>query len=345
VKPLAGGVVVAAAIATALLPTPSRFVERWYSTGVYPRIQRALTSASNVLPVSMFDLLCVAAILLTVIGMLRAVRRRGWLAGILHVAVRLVVVVAAAYLVFVAAWGLNYRRVPLQEKLQFETSRVSDASADDLAARVVSELNRLYMPAHAAPAPASVDRLVAAFHDAQQALGPGTPIVPGRPKDTLLGGYFHSAAIAGMTDPFFLETLVAPDLLDVERPFVLAHEWAHLAGYADESEANFLAWLTCTRGDAQAQYSAWLSVFGHVYAAAGEKRAILQGLHAGPRIDLRTISDRYANTPRLVRFAARETYDRYLKANGVERGVDSYDGVVQLILGASFDAEGNPRLR
>ena len=63
----------------------------------------------------------------------------------------------------------------------------------------------------------------------------------GRPKPTLLGGYFHKASIAGMTDPFFLETLLAPDLLDVERPFVIAHEWAHLAGYADESEANFVA--------------------------------------------------------------------------------------------------------
>ena len=74
--------------------------------------------------------------------------------------------------------------------------------------------------------------------------------MPGRPEATLLGGYFHQAAIAGMTDPFFLETLIAPDLLDVERPFVIAHEWAHLAGYADESEANFVAWLTCRRGDA-----------------------------------------------------------------------------------------------
>jgi hypothetical protein len=29
----------------------------------------------------------------------------------------------------------------------------------------------------------------------------------------------------------------------------------------------------------------------------------------------------------------------------VEHGVESYDEVVQLILGASFDRDGNPRLR
>ena len=75
------------------------------------------------------------------------------------------------------------------------------------------------------------------------------------------------------------------------------------------------------------QYSAWLTLFGHVYAAAGNKREVIGVLRIGPRIDLRSISDRYARTPRFVRFAARETYDRYLRANRVEHGVESYDEV------------------
>jgi hypothetical protein len=238
---------------------------------------------------------------------------------------------------------LNYRRIPVTEKIVFDAKHVSAPATNALALRTVAELNRLYLAAHGAPD--SLDRLAAAFDAAHRALGASSSIVPGRPKNTLLGGYFHNAAIAGMTDPFFLETLVAPDLLDVEMPFVIAHEWAHLAGYADESEANFLAWLTCTRGDARTQYSGWLTLYGHVYAAADNRRALQQSLTAGPRIDLRAIAERYARTPRLVRFAARESYDRYLKANRVERGVESYDAVVELILGARFDALGNPRLR
>ena len=51
-----------------------------------------------------------------------------------------------------------------------------------------------------------------------------------------------------MVDPFALEVMANPDLLPVERPFVAAHEWAHLAGYADESEANFVGWLTVCAG-------------------------------------------------------------------------------------------------
>ena len=68
------------------------------------------------------------------------------------------------------------------------------------------------------------------------------------PKRSLLTYYFRRAAIDGMTDPYFLEVIVNPDVLDFERPFVVAHEWAHLAGYSNEAEANFLAWLTCIKG-------------------------------------------------------------------------------------------------
>ena len=118
--------------------------------------------------------------------------------------------------------------------------------------RAASELNRLHDAAHGLPL--DEHSLVGPFHDAQRALGSRGVIVAGTPKPTLLRLYFRNAAIAGMTDPFLLEVMLAPDLLDVERPFVLSHEWGHLAGYADESEANFIAWLACARGNELSQY-------------------------------------------------------------------------------------------
>jgi hypothetical protein len=47
----------------------------------------------------------------------------------------------------------------------------------------------------------------------------------------------------------------------------------------------------------------------------------------------------------VLRTAARESYDKYLKANRVEKGVESYDAVIQLILGAALDETGYPRRR
>ena len=321
------------AACAALLPLPADAIERWYSRGLFPPVQRTLTSVSNLVPFALFDVLWIAAVAAAAILVYRR-RRDGWRRGTVHVLLVLACAGVAVYLAFLAVWGLNYRRVPLVEKLVFDEDRITVRAHAVLGNRAVTTLNADYAAAHAGAA--DLRTLSAAFQDVHRVLG-GTPIVAGRPKQTLLGWYFHKASIAGMTDPFFLETLLAPDLLEVERPFVVAHEWAHLAGYADESEANFVAYLACQRAGAAARYSAALMVLGY---APGSRP-----LDPGPKIDLYAIRHRYQQTSGALRFAAREGYDRYLKANRVERGIESYDAVVQLILGAELDAAGNPRLR
>ena len=336
------GAVCLLAIASALAPLPRAWVERWYSIGLYPHIERLVTSTSNLVPFALFDLLWVLAIAALGVAISRA-STFGWMRGTVRITVTLLRGAAAAYLLFLALWGLNYRRIPMFDKVRFDPKRVTSAANAALGDWAVTELNADYAAAHAAPI--SVDRLRDAFEVTLRALG-GTFIVPGRPKPTLLGWYFHEAAIAGMTDPFLLETMLAPDLLEVEKPFVITHEWAHLAGYADESEANFIAYIACRRGDAAARYSAALMMIGYAKSPRLAKPPWAPGaLALGPRIDLFAIHRRYAQTSVTLRFAAKETYDKYLKANRVQRGIESYDDVIQLILGSEFDASGNPRLR
>ena len=335
----AWGAVCALALAGALVPIPDWLVERWYSVGLYPVLQRVLTSASNLVPFALFDVMWVATAAVFAAVCYRCIHTAGWRAGALRLGGLTVRAVAVLYLLFLSTWGLNYRRVPLIDKLAYDPERITAAAAVQLGDDNAATLNSLYASAHASTE--SVTSLAAAFQDAVKSLGARRPIVPGRPKPTLLGGYFHQVSVAGMTDPFLLETLIAPDLLDVERPFVIAHEWAHLAGYADESEANFVAWLTCRRGDARARYSAALALIGY----AAPRTALRDALDVGPRIDLYAIRYRYSRTNETLRFAARQGYDKYLKANRVERGVESYDAVVQLILGTGLDQNGNPRFR
>jgi hypothetical protein len=332
------GLIFGLALLAALAPLPPGAIERWYSAGFFPFLQRPLTSMSNLVPVSLFDVLWIGAIAAAVVIARRRFVAHGGIRGAARLGADLAKAAAVVYLLFLLAWGLNYRRVPMFEKVVFEPSRITPTANLELGEWAVRELNAQYAGAHAGPI--SIERLRAAFDSALVALG-ARPIVHGRPKDTLLGWYFHKASIAGMTDPFLLETMLAPDLLDVERPFVIAHEWAHLAGYADESEANFVAWIACRRGDAAAQYSAALMTLGYAQAGRSQRAA----LDIGPKTDLFTIQIRYRQTSGTLRLAAREGYDKYLKANRVELGVESYDAVVQLILGTQFDGEGNPRLR
>ena len=233
-----------------MLPLPPSAVERGYSNGLYPALQSRLTAWSNETAIALFDSRSPSpsSVLLTLWGRwLRAsVRGRSvWpvARGLAHT----IVAAAAFYLWFLVAWGLNYAREPLEAKIGYEAGRISRDALVRLAERATRAVNetlhersrRRFRRARDDMPPA----LVRALHDVERQLGKPSPTTPGRPKRTLLAPFFRASGVDGMHAPFLLETLLNPDLTPPERPAVLAHEWAHLAGYAPEDDASFVGLL------------------------------------------------------------------------------------------------------
>lgn len=326
------------------VPLPRAAVERWYSAGLYPFVQPGVTFASNVVPFSLFDALCLGlAALFLARGAIDLWRVGGW-SSIGKIGIRAATWAARIYLLFLMLWGLNYHRERLNERLPFDPSAVSQAGVARLAASSVDRLNALYFPAHSEGwlTTSAIDpALAGAFDRVTRDLGAPRRVVAGRPKHSMLDWYFQRAGVAGMTDPIFLETLVAGDLLPFERPFVIAHEWSHLAGLADEGEANAAGWFTCLRGTQGHQYSGWLFMYSEALNALPphERAPLAARLKPGPRDDLRAIRERLARhvSPRVSRVGWR-VYDSYLKANRVEAGTASYDEVLRLALGLRVTA-------
>jgi hypothetical protein len=223
-----------------------------------------------------------------------------------------------------------------------ERDRADAPAVAALGLEAVRRLDALHGVAHARGwrQPWRDDELRAAFGQVQQRLTDAPAAVPGRVKRSIYGPYFRWTSVDGMVNPFALEVLANPDLLPFEQPFVAAHEWAHLAGFADESEASFVGWLTCLRAGADAQYSGWLYLYWQVSGeVTAEERAMLwSALDAGPRRDVEAIVERLrrGQLP-LLRNASWRVYDQYLRANRVDEGIRSYGEVVTLILRARFD--------
>ena len=347
--------IIGTAVALALMPLPRDVVERVYARGVYPVLQPRLTALTNRTSIAWLDVMAVLAGAAIVSMWIFRIRRRGagtfrmlgTLGGLL---IDTASVAAVIYLWFLAAWGLNYQREPLSAHLDYRDDRITPEGLRALATRNVDSLNALHAEAHAAGWPdlrAVPGRLGPAFLRAQQDLAISWRVEAGTPKRSMLNLYFTNVSVDGMTDPFFLETLANQSLLPFERESTVAHEWSHLAGHADESEANFLGWLICMRGPSAAQYSGWLSLYGPVMRSLprAERDEIALRLHGGPREDLRAIAERIQrDTSPLASRAGYAMYDRYLKANRVEAGVRSYGQVVRLLLGTRFDEDGTPVL-
>lgn len=304
-------------------------------------MQGVITPLTNRVPIALLDISVALGVIAGIVVLRRRIRTLGRRRGLVQAALSLLSGAAVAYLLFLFLWGLNYRRLPLEEKLDYSRARVTRSAAITLANAAAAAANDGFRAAHEREWDAG--SLAQSFARVQRSLGARREAVPGVPKRSLLSLYFRRAAIDGMTDPFFLEIIVNPDVLPIERPFVIAHEWAHLAGYADESEANFIAWLTCLRGDPLAQYSGWLAAYEHaVGALPREARGGLTPLEPGPRSDLQAMANRFERSSPIVRQAARDVYDGYLRANRIQEGIASYDAVLRLMLGTRFGPDWIP---
>jgi len=341
------------ALVVAFSPVPPWAVDQFYAREMYPWLQTWLTTATNLLPIAVLDVLLIA---LLALGGIRAGRlwmtARNWgaIAAVWELVRRVIRMAALVTLMFLWTWGCHYRRLPLEAALAGNQAaeptaqmlRHAVADANGLAARL--------RPSVTTASP-SYDQLASALREPMNmalATLKRPPLgAPGRPKfSLLLTPYFTAAGINGMINPFALEAIVHPDLLPFERAFVIAHEWGHLAGQADEAEASAVGWLACMNGTTATAYSASLYLIMEGIAALppDDRRAAMAGIDPDVRADLEAIAERMAKHRPIVRRTAERAYDEFLKANQVDDGTASYGRALQLILASPiYDAMGSFR--
>jgi len=369
-------VLIAAALLLYFFPPSPAWVERYFSNGYYPGLQRSLASVSNRIPFAVCDVL----IVLLAIGLpgwwairIRSAGTGRRAAAVGSLAFGTASLAAAVFLLFQALWGLNYLREPLTNKLDYDRARVTEAAAIQLADLAVTELNALTTAAHRSAWPDRQEwskRLRSPFEQAVADLGDSGRTGLSTPKKSVFNFYLSAAGIDGFTNPFGMEVVLDSRLLPQEQPFAIAHEWAHLAGFADESEANFIALITCLRcEDLSVRYAGWLSVYPSLAHAAAFNAPASNAAasNAASSNSAADNKDERPNRPQLAKEVSSDLaaiqkrrsegvkpwvsgaewriYDRFLKANGVQAGIESYDLFIELALGTRFAPTWIPQLR
>jgi hypothetical protein len=329
------------ALVVAVRPPGTFTVDRYYSRGLYPIIQANVTALSNRVPFALFDVAVVVLSLIAIgiwIRSIRLARKKQMIRSLWRGFVATLTLLAFVYVWFLAAWGLNYARPPLESQIPFDQARVTPEAVRALAEHAIAQANLLHDPAHAAGFPAidaSPQPLIDALHAVEKDLGRPRPTVIARPKWTIFTPFYRASGVSGQLGPFFLETLLNPDLTGPERLAVLGHEWAHLSGFAPESDASFVGLLAAMRAGPAGAYSAWLDLVSEASSQLQPvtQRLVLQQLGPGPRQDENEIRERLRKLVRPVEQAAWASYDQMLRSQGVEEGVQSYSRVIELLLG------------
>ncbi len=137
-----------AALVLAAVPLPSRLVEVWYSRGIYPVLQAPMTSVSNTVPIALLDISVLILVAALGFGFWRRVRAVGILRALTSGVVTLLTLTAVVFLLFFVLWGLNYRRLPLDQKIEYDRSRVTREAALRLGDYALREVNGLHALAH-----------------------------------------------------------------------------------------------------------------------------------------------------------------------------------------------------
>jgi hypothetical protein len=349
-------VLITGALLLYFLPPSSVWIEKHYSTGFYPILQRAVTPVSNRVPFAINDIL----VTLLIVGLpvwwivrMRSAGRGRRAATMGRLAFNTAALGAVVFMTFELVWGLNYLREPLTRKLDYDRARVTESAAVQLADLGAAELNALSTAAHRSAwpdLPQWSELLQPSFEAAVVDLGDPGGAALARAKKTIFDFYLSASGIDGFTNPFGMEVILHARLLPQEQPFSMAHEWAHLAGFADESEANFIALITCLRSeDLSVKYAGWLAAYPSLAYAAkvnADQRPNRPQLAPEVKADLAAMQRRRSEGIKpWISNAEWRIYDRFLRANGVQAGIESYDLFIQLALGTRFNPGWVPQLR
>jgi hypothetical protein len=270
-------------------------------------------------------------------------RPRGRPGAALAVALLDVAAIVALYAIwFEVGWGWNYARAPIETRLDFDASRVTPHAATALRVRAMAEMNALAARAHAAArAPFDRDGLRLQWLPAVERSGDRWTPEVGAPKPTLTDPFMQATGTSGYINPLTLTVQVASDLLWFERPFDQAHEWSHVAAYAREDEANYLAIVTCLRSpDPVVRYSGWFELFLYLpqkqhYAHREFSPLVWEDFAA-----IRRRNAKHVNV--ILAHWSWRTYNVYLKSNRIASGIENYNEVTRLVLGVPLDAQGLP---
>ncbi len=159
-----------------------------------------------------------------------------------------------------------------------------------------------------------------------------------RVKPVMLSYYWSFTGYTGVYCPWLGEASVNVDVPDYSVPHTAAHEIAHTMGFAKENECNFLAWLACSTSNLpDYEYSGYLQAYIYcsnaLYKADKELFKIAySNCSKGMINDLINHSEYWDKFEGEVMESSQDFNDSFIKVNGVESGILSYDEMVELLL-------------
>ncbi len=321
------------------------WIERYYSTGIYLWLAQFFRVLFGWLPFSIGDILYTAAgfyLLVRIVVNIRAlILKRITKLLFIKSAVRTLLIASLVYICFNLFWGLNYNRLGIAYQLNITPAEHTKADLQKITTLLIKRVNDSRKKLDSNIRYPSFSEIFRKSNIAYQFAEKRFPFLHygnRSIKKSLYGRGGNYLGFFGYYNPFTGESqlnLTQPRFL---LPYVTCHEMAHQLGYASESEANFVGYLSAISSpDILFHYSVYFELFNYanhelfirdsITAKANYK--LLDTLVKVDFKALKAFHKKYKNpfAPIIQSF-----YDQYLKVNQQDKGIESYNYVVGLLI-------------
>lgn len=343
-----GGILLAAA------RTMDGFAD-WYSSVIYPVCVSTLGRAMGIFPFSMSEIflyLLLAGCLLWIIrsAFLHCAAKKKE-KRLKRGAIGLFLLASILFFLYTVNCGVNYYRETFSESAGIKVEEYSVEELKEVCRWLTDEVNE---------SSDTVKRdekglMTLADADVEQEavvsmknLGKEYEALQGyypKPKPLLNHWILSIQNLTGVYSPFTVEANYNNGMVDYNIPFTACHELSHLRGFMEEKEANYIGFLACLGSDVEEfRYSGylmgWIYCTNVLYEEDYEAWEELRGeLKDSVLLDLQANSDFWAKYDTAVAEVSDKINDTYLKANGQQDGVESYDRMVDLIVTEYMNGE------
>ncbi|HAS19826.1 MAG TPA: DUF3810 domain-containing protein [Flavobacteriaceae bacterium] len=317
------------------------WIELYYSQKIYPLIFDSQRLFFQHVPISLGDIIYAVLLILVIWSLIQLIQKK------LKLKTALLYVFASASVfsgLFYLNWGLNYHRIPLHEKLNYDLI-YNEAELEITVEKLIAKSNLLHDRLNnsdtlAVTIPYSKTEildLVEKEFDFNLFDFQVTPFA----KNSLWSTPLSYMGYAGYLNPFTLEAQVNSKIPKLTYITTTAHEMAHQLGIASESEANFVAYYTISKhSDPFLQYSGAVFALRYCYSElykanpeAAQKQ--LSKLNPGIIQNFRELSAFWKKFQNPLEPYLKKGYDSYLKANGQAMGIQSYNAMVAMLIAYS----------
>lgn len=323
-----------------ILQSNSNWVESAYSRGFYPIFVYIPRFLFGWLPFSIGDLIYALVFILLGWNLLKAIlllfNKQFSQSG--RQFLRFIGLLLSFYILFYAAWALNYYRIPISKQLDIKVDTIKLEDHLSVLETHITKANALREQIEITDqdrekADQQIQELMKQDHTFPMLTKSQVKI-----KTPLIGPMASYFGVSGYFNPFSNEAHINAEMPKTSYPFTVAHELSHQMGIGFEDECNFIAFIKLKDHSAPwYQYAAYYESVTYLlrtlYLVDRSKFEVFkEKLSPKVKADIKQDQDYWMRYTGWISDVSGLFYNQYLKHNNQIEGMARYGMVSRLII-------------